>query len=90
MYCRIKINCLMKHDKILFAAFAALLFPFLSIHAQTGSGSMMIMGDIDVSQFKNLKFNIIPTPNPRNYSTRVAIDTSRLSVTYRYTITEPD
>ena len=80
----------MKHDKILFAAFAALLFPFLSIHAQTGSGSMMIIGDFDASQFKNYAFNLIPSPVARNYGTRVAIDTSRLSVTYRYTITEPD
>ena len=50
----------------------------------------MIMGDIDANQFKNLTFNLIPSPAPRNYGTRVAIDTSRLSVTYRYTITEPD
>ena len=69
--------------------FSLFLFPS-ETHAQTGSGSMMIMGDIDANQFKNLTFNLIPSPAPRNYGTRVAIDTSRLSVTYRYTITEPD
>ena len=42
---------------------------------------------IDANQFKNLTFNLIPSPVARNYGTRVAIDTSRLSVTYRYTIT---
>ena len=69
--------------------FSLFLFPS-EIHAQTGSGSMMIIGDFDASQFKNHTFNLIPSPVARNYGTRVAIDTSRLSVTYRYTITEPD
>ena len=75
------------------ACIAALILILpVNVHSQTGSGSIAIMtdGDIDVSEFKNIKIDFIPTPVPRNYSTRVAIDTSRLSITYRYTITEPD
>ena len=83
----------MGHPLSAIACIAALIFILpVKVHSQTGSGSIAIMtdGDIDASEFKNIKIDFIPTPVPRNYSTRVAIDTSRLSVTYRYTITEPD